>query len=259
MRLDRYFGLAGRTALITGATRGIGLAMSHAFADAGAQLVIASDEAAAGAALAHELEAGGTACLAHACDVAEPSELAGLVAAATARFAHVDVLVCNAGIPGPHGPLAAASESEIERLFAINLLHPLRLSNLVAPRMAARGEGSIILTASIAGMRGNRNVGLYGMAKAALIQLARNLAVEWGPTGVRANAIAPGLVRTAWASNVLANPEATERRLSLTPLRRIAEPWEIASAALFLAGPGAAFITGQTLVIDGGTLITDGN
>jgi NAD(P)-dependent dehydrogenase (short-subunit alcohol dehydrogenase family) len=259
MHLDRYFGLAGRTALITGATRGIGLAMSHAFADAGAQLVIASDEAAAGAALAHELEASGTPCLAHACDVAEPAELAELVAAATARFARIDVLVCNAGIPGPNGPLASAGASEIDRLFAINLLHPLRLSNLVAPGMAARGDGSIVLTASIAGMRGNRHVGLYGMAKAALIQLARNLAVEWGPSGVRANALAPGLVRTLWASKVLANPEATERRLSLTPLRRIAEPWEIASAALFLAGPGAAFITGQTLVIDGGTLITDGN
>lgn len=258
-RLDRYFGLGGRTVLITGATRGIGLAMTQTFADADANLVIASDEIDACNLLAADLESRGTACLAHACDVGDAAALSSLVAAANERFGAIDVLVCNAGIPGPHGPMASATTADLEGLLAVNLRHPLHLSSLVAPQMARRGDGSIILTASIAGLRGNKSVGLYGMSKAALMQLARNLAVEWGPCGVRANAIAPGLIETAWANAILANPEATERRLSLTPMRRIGAPWEVACAALFLAGPGAGFITGQTLVVDGGTIISDGN
>ena len=125
--------------------------------------------------------------------------------------------------------------------------------------MAQRRDGVIVFTASIAGLRGNRSLGLYGLTKAALTQLARNLAVEWGPDNVRVNALAPGLIATSWAGAILRDPVASERRLSLTPLRRIGQPSEVAAAAVFLASPGAAFITGQTLVIDGGTVISDGN
>jgi NAD(P)-dependent dehydrogenase (short-subunit alcohol dehydrogenase family) len=125
--------------------------------------------------------------------------------------------------------------------------------------MAARADGVLLFTSSIAALRGNRSIGLYGLTKAALSQLARNLAVEWGPSNVRANAIAPGLIRTAWAGAILSNPEASARRLGMTPLRRIGEPWEVAAAALYLASPGGRFVTGQTLVVDGGTMISDGN
>lgn len=257
--LDRYFGLTGQVVLITGATRGIGRAMVDAFADAGATLVLASNEGEACADLAAELTGRGIAALAVPCDVGIKADLAALVTRAIDRFGRIDVLVCNAGIAGPFGPMGEGGDDAFDDLLRVNLRHPLWLSTLVAPVMQRQGGGSIVLTASIAGLRGNKGVGLYGLTKAALMQLARNLAVEWGPSNIRANAIAPGLIGTDWASAILANPQASDRRLGLTPLRRVGEPWEVAAAALFLASPAAGFVTGHTLVVDGGTLITDGN
>jgi NAD(P)-dependent dehydrogenase (short-subunit alcohol dehydrogenase family) len=140
-----------------------------------------------------------------------------------------------------------------------NLRSALWLCSAVIPGMAARGAGSVILMSSIAGIRGNKSIGLYGLSKAALAQLARNLAVEWGPSGVRVNAISPGLIRTPLAEPLLTNSAFMERRLALTPLRRIGEPHEIAGAAVLLASRAGAFITGHNLIIDGGTTISDGN
>jgi NAD(P)-dependent dehydrogenase (short-subunit alcohol dehydrogenase family) len=257
--LDRYFGLAGRTVLLTGATRGIGLAMTEAFVEAGAKLVIASNEEDECLRLGEELRARGVEALAVPTDVRSAEELRRLADSAVQRFGAIDVLVCNAGVSGPVGPMAEVDDVVYAQTFDVNLRHAFILCGRIAPLMAKRGEGSIIVTSSIAGLRGNARIGLYAMTKAALAQLARNLAVEYGSCGVRANAIAPGLIRTSWASAVLNNPQASEARLRQTPLRRIGEPWEVAAAALFLAGPGSGFVTGQTLVVDGGTVISDGN
>ncbi|MFT4253563.1 MAG: SDR family oxidoreductase [Caulobacter sp.] len=257
-QLQDLFGLAGKTALITGSTRGIGLAMARLFAQAGARVVISSESVDDCAAARAELAGEGLAVEAVVCDVADPGQLAALVTQAEERCGPIDVLVCNAGVSLHAGSLTAAPEAVYEAMFDINLRHAVRLCSLVAPAMATRGGGSIVLTASIAGLRGNRALGVYGLTKAALMQLARNLAVEFGPAGVRCNALAPGLTATSWASAILSSPEAAEKRLAATPLRRVAQPAEIAAAALFLAAPASSFVTGQVLVADGGTVISDG-
>jgi len=248
------FRLDGRTALITGPVRGIGLAVARLFAGAGARLVLADVDAAACDALAEQL--GGISL---PTDVADATALDHLADQAEGEPGGIDILVCNAGIAGSASPLHAMDEAERERLYAINLFHPLRLSSRIAPAMAARGRGSIVLLSSIAGLRGNAMLGHYGMTKAALAQLARNLAVEWGPSGVRANAIAPGLIETDWAGAILSSPERAARRLGMTPLRRAGSPDEVAATALYLASDAGGFTTGQTIVVDGGTLISDGS
>ena len=249
------FRLHGKVAIVTGASSGIGLAIAELFAEAGASVVIASNDADGCATAAARI----TGALAVTCDVTVPADLAGLVARTVEAFGGVDILVCNAGAAPHFGPLGSASDAEFDVTMDINLRHAVRLTGLVAPIMAARGGGAIILTSSLSGLRGNKAIGLYGLSKAALAQLARNLAVEWGPSNIRANAISPGLIRTNFASGIADNPRVLERRLQMTPLRRMGEASEVAGAALFLASPAGAFVTGHNLVIDGGTLITDGN
>lgn len=257
--LGPHFGLDGKVAVITGSTSGIGLAMAEAFGDAGASVVVASNEPERCAEVAASLEARGVPAIGVPVDVTVPADLERLVATSVDHFGRIDVAIANAGIPGPMGSLTEVDDDTWDEVMAINLRHPFRLANLVAPLMAEHGGGSIIATASIAGLRGNRYIGLYGITKAALISTVRSLAVEWGPSNVRANAIAPGLTNTSWASNILSDEEATRRRMALIPLRRIATTTEIAGTAVFLAGPAAGSITGQVIVVDGGTSVTDGN
>jgi NAD(P)-dependent dehydrogenase (short-subunit alcohol dehydrogenase family) len=257
MSMQNLFDLGGRVAVVTGAAQGLGLAIAAALGAQGASVVLADRNAAGCEAAAVELRGEGVDCLAVACDVAHAGSVDRLVDIGIGWRGRVDTLVSNAGVQGPAGPMANVADADWDRIFDINLRGAFRLANRVAPVMAAQGGGSIILMASIAGLRGNRAIGLYGLSKAALAQMARNLAVEWGPEGVRANAIAPGLIRTPLADDLLASDDFMQRRLAMTPLRRIGEPHEIAGVAVMLAAPAGAFITGQTLVVDGGTLITD--
>lgn len=249
------FDLSGRTALVTGATGGLGAAIAEEMAAHGAEVVLSDLDAGACAALARRLREAGHRARPLAADLSRHAEVEALAVAAGA----IDVLVCNAGIQGPAGPIGEVSDADIDRVLDLNLKSALWLTARLLPGMAERGGGSVILMSSIAGLRGNKAIGLYGLSKAALAQLGRNLAVEWGPRGVRVNAISPGLIRTPLSEALLADAPFMQRRLALTPLRRVGEPHEIAGVAVMLASRAGGFVNGHNLVVDGGTTIGDGS
>ena len=259
MSRHSLFNLEGQVALVTGASRGIGLATAQALAEAGAAVVLSSNEPDECGQQAAALRAQGFAAHAVGCDVAQHDNIKVLVSSTLALCDRIDILVCNAGVAPHMGPLASASDSDYDLTMTVNLRSVVWLTSAVIAHMAERKSGSVILMSSIAGVRGNKGLGLYGLSKAGLAQLARNLAVEWGPHNIRVNAISPGVVKTDFARPLTDQPEVMARRLALTPLRRIAEPHEIAGAALFLASPAGGFVTGHNLVVDGGTTISDGN
>lgn len=253
------FDLTGKVALVTGASRGIGLAIVEQLVQAGAKAVLSDIDAEAGRVEAARLCGLGFDVMAVPCDVTRREQLQQLVGAAEERFGRIDVLVCNAGVAPHGGPIASASDADWDLTMTVNLRSALWLTSLVIPGMAARRDGAVILVASLSSLRGNKSIGLYGLSKAGLAQLARNLAVEWGPDNVRINAISPGLIATEFARPLTGNPVVLQRRLGLTPLRRAGTATEVAGVAVMLASAAGAFITGQNLVVDGGTLITDGN
>ena len=253
------FSLAGKTALITGATRGIGLAIARAYGRAGARLVITSENIDDCRHVATTLSREGIdACPINA-DLGQQTDVNVLADAVLDRFGGLDALVCNAGVAPHMGPLATACDRDWDTTLTINLRSALWLTTALIPSMAARGGGSVVLMASIAGVRGNKSLGLYGLSKAALAQLARNLAVEWGPANVRVNAISPGVIQTEFARPLTDSPALMEKRLALTPLRRVGMPEEVAGMALLLATAAGGFMTGQNLIVDGGTTVGDGN
>lgn len=257
--MDALFDLRGQVALVTGAGQGLGWAIAELLAGQGASLVLSDLDPAACERAAAMLRQQGVTAQGVAADLSQPGAGEQLAEAALARAGSIDVLVCNAGVQGPAGPIAAASDDDWQRVMAVNLRAAMGLTAGLIPGMAERGQGSVVLMSSIAGLRGNRSIGLYGLSKAALAQLARNLAAEWGPRGVRVNAVSPGLVRTPLAAGLLADDSFMARRLAATPLRRVGEPHEIAAVVLMLASRAGGFITGQNLVVDGGTTISDGS
>jgi NAD(P)-dependent dehydrogenase (short-subunit alcohol dehydrogenase family) len=244
------FRLDGKVAIVTGSTRGIGLSIARAMIAAGAKVVVSSESPADTARAAGELKTTGIAC-----DVTSAKALEALVQETYAAHGAIDILVCNAGITD-------LSDSEhiadFDRVMAVNLKSQVALTNLALPYIASR-QGSVILISSIAGLRGNAAINGYALAKAGVAQLARNIAVQWGTRGVRANAISPGLIQTGLMADLPQSDDFLQRRLQMTPLRRIGRTEEIAGAAVFLASAAGGFVTGHNLVVDGGTTITDGS
>lgn len=244
------FDLTGKTAIVTGGTRGIGFAIAKALQHAGASVVVCSESAADSTEAAARLGVAGIQC-----DVTKDDQLEELINFTQSRFGSIDVLVCNAGITGVAG---SSSLDDFDKVVAVNLRSMVALTNLALPHMAGRAGASAILISSLSGLRGNGAINAYALAKAGVAQLARNLAVQWGPKGIRTNAISPGLIRTEFSQSLMENAEFMERRMQMTPLRRVGEPEDIAGVALFLASRASAYVNGHNLVVDGGTLITDG-
>ncbi|HWM88278.1 MAG TPA: glucose 1-dehydrogenase [Kofleriaceae bacterium] len=251
--------LRDRVVLVTGASRGIGEAIARACAAAGAKLVLVSrkqpdlDRVAAAI-----REAGGTA-LPLACHTARADELQVVFERAAAELGRVDGLVNNAATNPFFGPMLECPEAAFDKTFETNLKGYWHASRLLVQGLRAAGgdaRGAIVNTASVAGLRAAPMQGVYGMTKAAILSMTQTLAFELGGSGVRVNAIAPGLVETRFASAIVQNPALRDHAVRRTPLARHAQPDEIAAAAVYLLSDAASFVTGHTLVVDGGMTIT---
>ncbi len=249
------FDLTGQVAVITGSTKGIGRAIAEELARAGSKVVISSRKADACEEVAASIVKEGHEAIAIPCHIGRRADCEALIAKTREKWGKIDTLVCNAAINPYYGPLTGLADDVFSKVMETNVRSNLWLANLVQPEMAARRDGSIIIVSSIGGLKGTEILGVYAISKAADMQLARNLAVEWGPDNIRVNCIAPGLVRTDFARALWEDPELRKGSEERTALRRIGEPEDISGAAVFLASRAGRWITGQTIVIDGGRTI----
>jgi NAD(P)-dependent dehydrogenase (short-subunit alcohol dehydrogenase family) len=255
MPVKNPFDLAGQVAVITGSSRGIGRAAAEVMASLGAKVVVSSRKADACEAVVAAIRDAGGEATAIACNISRKEEVAALIEGTMRQWGRIDTLVCNAAVNPYFGPLAQIPDEAFEKIMNSNIKSNLWLCNLALPLMAERGGGNAIIVASIGGLRGSAVLGAYGISKAADFQLARSLAVEWGPKNIRVNCIAPGLVKTDFARALWEDQVRLKTLLTTTPLRRIGEPDDIGGIVAFLASPAAAFLTGTIIVADGGVMI----
>ena len=251
------FDLSGKSAIITGSSRGIGKAIAERLAEHGARVVISSRKAGPCQEVADAINArhGEGRAIAIPANIGSKEDLRRLVDETEAVFGQVDILVCNAATNPYAGPMVGISDEQFEKILQNNVISNHWLIQMVAPGMLRRKDGAVIVVSSIGGLRGNALIGAYNVSKAADMQLVRNLAVEWGPSNVRVNCIAPGLVQTDFAKYLWENPDLLKQVTDPAPLKRIGQPDEIAGAAVYLASPASSYMTGQTLVVDGGITI----
>ncbi len=246
------FDLSGQVAVITGSSRGIGKSSAELLAKLGAKVVISSRKADACHEVADGIKKSGGDAHVIACNISRHDEVKALIDGTTKHYGKIDILVCNAAVNPYYGPLLDITDEAFDKIMGSNVKSNIWLCALAIPGMAARGKGSVVIISSIGGMRGSTVIGAYGISKAADFALCRSLAGEWGPKGVRVNCVAPGLVKTDFAKALWEDEERLKRRCATTPLRRIGEPDEIAGAVAYLASDASTFMTGQTIVVDGG-------
>jgi dehydrogenase/reductase SDR family protein 4 len=248
--------LKDKVAIVTGGSRGIGLSMAEVFAREGATVIICGrkqntlDEVATG------LKDLPGRVVPMACHVGKLDELQRLVDTTTREFGKIDIAVNNAATNIAQGPAIEMDDSQFDKMVEVNLKSAYRLTRLVAPGMCERGSGSIINIASIAGLRPQFHGLLYSMTKAALIMMTQSYAVELGPKNVRVNAIAPGLVQTVLSEYYWKDDKRFQQMIDRQPIKHLGQPPEIAEVALMLASDASSYLTGQTIVVDGGRLLS---
>ncbi len=256
--MKNLFDLTHKVALVTGASSGMGKAIAEAMGVQGAKVIVSSNDTEGVLKTVESFKNQGIEAQGIPCDMSKKEDIDALYQTATATFGQIDIFVNCVGIALPNDFLSINAD-DFEKTMSINLQSAIYLTKLIIPQMQVQKEGVILYLASIAGVRGNKNIGLYGVSKAGLIQLARNLAVEFGPDNIRVNTISPGMIDTPFSKGLMDNKAFLEKRLALTPLRRVGNVAEIAGVAVMLASKAGAFITGQNIIVDGGTVISDGN
>ncbi len=254
--MANLFDLTGKSAIVTGSSRGIGKQIAYRLAEHGANIVVSSRKQDACEAAAAEIndKVGRRAAIAVAANIGAKDALQELVDQTNAAFGKIDICICNAASNPYFGPMSGISDDQFLKILQNNVISNHWLINMCAPQMRARKDGAVIIISSVGGLKGSPVIGAYDISKAADMQLARNLAVEFGADNVRVNTIAPGLVQTDFAKALWENPDILKASTARAALKRIGQPDEIAGMAVLLASQAGAFVTGQTLIIDGGVM-----
>ena len=255
MENNPLFNLKGKTAIITGSSRGIGKAIAIRMAQYGAKVMISSRKIDACNQVVDEIKALGGEAYAQECNIASKEALQNLCDVSYEKLGKVDILVLNAASNPYYGPLAKITDEAFDKIMNNNVKSNLWLSNMVLPKMAETGGGKAIVISSIAGIKGSDVLGAYSISKTADLGLVRSLAVEWGPKNITVNALCPGIIKTDFAKALWDNPEILASVEKNAPLKRIGTPDEVAGAAILLASSSGSFITGQKIVMDGGVTI----
>jgi NAD(P)-dependent dehydrogenase (short-subunit alcohol dehydrogenase family) len=249
---DPRFDLSNKVAVVTGATRGIGRAIAFELGRAGASVVVSSRKPDAVAATVQALTAEGISAKGFPANVGRLDEARALIAFASSELGGIDILVNNAAASPLYGPLTEMTESAFDKIMAVNLKAPLELACRSLPIMAARGGGSIVNMSSVDGLRPDHDLAIYSASKAALINLTKAMALEWGAQNVRANAICPGLIKTDFSAAMWKDNAGVAEQLGRQPLPRLGTPEDVAGLALFLASDAGSYCTGGVYVVDGG-------
>jgi NAD(P)-dependent dehydrogenase (short-subunit alcohol dehydrogenase family) len=250
------FRLDGKVAIVTGSSKGIGRAIVETMAGLGAAVVVSSRKIGPCEEVRDGILHRGGRAIAVACNTGYREQLEALVKTTLEAFGRIDAVVANVAVNPYYGPLKGVSEEAWDKIMSVNVKSTLWLANMTCPEIARQGGGSFTLISSIGALHGNTAIPAYNVSKIAEIGLMRNLAVEWGPEKIRVNAILPGLVRTDFARALWENPATMRQVEAGTPLGRIGEVDDLGGVGAFLATPAAAYITGQTIVVDGGSTVT---
>jgi len=251
---NNLFDLTGKVAIITGASRGIGLAIAEHYAAAGAKVVIASRKQEALDQAAATIRAQSGDVLALAAHTGDAASVQALVSACVERFGGVDILVNNAATNPHFGPILTSEDSHWDKILDVNLRGYFRMVKACVESMRERGGGKIINMASVAGMQHQQGMGVYGISKAAVLMLTRTLAVELAADNIQVNAIAPGFVQTRFSQVLWDTPEIHQQVIAQIPQKRLGQPEEVTGMALYLASAASNFTTGAVMLVDGGQM-----